>query len=155
MKNKIFTAILLISLLLLSSICFASDTQLAALGNELHDSADKTKDSMQNVGKGLENLTNGVGGAMHNVGQGIQNTASTIGNGVQNAFTGMDNRNGLGTLTATDNGGYTATRLSTDAGANLMSNTAFIWLIMGIVGVIIVALTWYYVSQNNDSHRRR
>ena len=31
-----------------------------------------------------------------------------------------------------------------------MSNTAWIWLILGITGIGIVALTWYYVAQDNN-----
>ena len=52
-----------------------------------------------------------------------------------------------------ETGDYTATRTATDRiTGTTMTNTAWVWLILGIVGVVIVALTWYYVSQYNDRH---
>ena len=70
-------------------------------------------------------------------------------NNAKNAV--MNAGNTVGTVTGTlDNGrsDYTATRTAT-TNDNLfgMSNTAWTWLILGIVGIVIVALVWYYGAQ--------
>lgn len=142
MKNKLLLSILIILAILLTSIaCFANNTNL---GEELKDSGNKSEHTIQNAGEGIKNIASDIG-------NGIQNAASDIGRGVENVFhTG----NTDGSHTATN--GYTATRTST-AGATTgmggMSRTTWVWLIMGIVGIVIIALTWYYVTQNNDSRK--
>ena len=151
MKRKIFITILVFALsILCSTISFATD-----FGTEIQDSANKTGESMQSVGNGVMNFTNNVGNGIKNVaegiGNGIRNTAEDIGRGVESMFDG-DNPN------TTSNSSYNAVRTSTEtdfsnAGSG-MANTAWIWLILGITGIIIVALTWYYVSQDTGNNRK-
>jgi len=71
-----------------------------------------------------------------------------------------DATNTLGTndgMLDTTDGNYTATRTATTNNNFLgMSDTAWTWLILGIVGAAIVGLVWYYGAQyehrnyNND-----
>ena len=52
----------------------------------------------------------------------------------------------------TDNQGtnYTATRTAADEGTLLgMNATAWTWLIIGMVGIAIIALVWYYSMQHD------
>ncbi len=140
MKNKILTTILLfIVLLLCSASCFANnDTNL---GNEVQDSAQKSQTTLQSAGEGIKNIASDIG-------NGVQDAAQDVGRGVEDMFDGNDNMRA-------STGNYTATRTSTDGmTGGAMTNTAWVWLILGIVGVVIVALTWYYVSQSNDSSKR-
>lgn len=151
MKKKIFTSILLFATILFVSItCYANDMDL---GSEMRDSADKTSESMQNAGNGVmgfaNNIGNGIRDMAEDVGNGIQDTAEGIGSGIQNMFNGDDGNTTTGT-------NYNATRTSADvAGTTGMANTAWIWLILGITGIVIVALTWYYVSQDTGNNTRR
>ena len=151
MSKKIFTTILLlVTFLLISATCFANDTDL---GTELQDSANKTGESMQNAGNGMMNVANGIGNGMQDMaegfGNGIRNTAEGIGAGVEDMFDGDD-------MNTTTGSNYNATRTSADTtGGTGMSNTAWIWLILGITGIVIVALTWYYVSQDTGHNSRR
>ncbi|MNT83899.1 hypothetical protein D3C72_2238390 [compost metagenome] len=61
--------------------------------------------------------------------------------------------NTANTVTGTYNEGYNAVRTSTaeatDANNTLfgMSGTAWTWLILGIAGIIIIGLVWYYSMQ--------
>ena len=138
--KKIFSVILLliVSLLLTSTICFAENTNF---GTEMQDSANKTGESMQNVRNGVMDFANDVG-------NGIKNTAEDVGNTMQGMFNG-DNPN------TTTGSNYNASRTSADVVGNVgPANTVWIWLILGITGIIIVALTWYYVSQD-DRHGAR
>ena len=108
----------------------------------MSESTGKAENTMQDFGQGVMNFANDVG-------SGIKNTAEDIGNSMQNMFDG-DNPN---TTTGND---YNAARTSADAsGTNGMANTAWIWLILGVTGIIIIALTWYYVSQDNGHTSRR
>ena len=161
MNKKILTAILLFVVLLFASVsCYANTN----LGTEMQDSANKSQTTLQNAGNGIQNIASDVG-------NGVQGAAQSIGNGIQDMFNGND-----GTVTDSENeavgigtdnnnnentgmgatgttGDYGATRTATDRiTGTTMTNTAWVWLILGVVGVAIVALTWYYVSQHNDRH---
>lgn len=146
MNKKILLCILTVLAIILSSIiCFANDGN-DNLGEELKDSGNKSEHTIQNAGEGIRNIASDIG-------NGIQNAASDVGRGVEDVFT-TDNNSYNSMDTAND--GYTATRTSTDgtnAGVGGMTRTAWIWLIMGIVAIVIIALTWYYVTQNNDTRK--
>ncbi len=36
-----------------------------------------------------------------------------------------------------------------------MNSTAWIWLVIGIATIAIIALVWYYGKQNVNNHNRR
>mgnify|MGYP005794948569 CR=1 FL=1 len=154
MNKKMLASLLVFALLLFSSVCFATNA-----GEEVQNSADKSKTTMENMGQGIENMAqdvgNGIQGAASSVGNAVQGAASDIGNGVQDMFDGNDNTQNSTTgveSMGTDSTGYSATRTSASL-SDGMANTAWIWLILGIVGVVIVSLDWYYVSQ--DTTRKR
>ena len=54
------------------------------------------------------------------------------------------------TAVATTNSNYNASRTST-ATVLGMNATAWTWLIVGIVGVAIVALVWFYGKEHSES----
>ncbi len=151
MNKKFLTSFLVfIVVLLISATCFATNTDL---GTEMQDSANKAGESMQNAGNGMMNMANDIGNGIQDmaegIGNGIRDTAQGIGAGVEDMFDGDD----MNTTTGTN---YNATRTSADVtGTTGMANTAWIWLILGITGIVIVALTWYYVSQDNGHNSRR
>ena len=164
MNKKIFSIILLFVVFsLCNTLCFATDN--TSLGNELQNSADKSLNTLENAGQGIQNMAenagNGIKGAAQDMGNGIQDVAEDIGNGVQNMAEDVGNgmesmfQDGYvnNTVTGDSNtNSYTATRTSADVTGTAMTNTAWVWLILGITGIIIIALTWYYVSQDNDRH---
>lgn len=141
MNKKLLTAILLFVVLLLGSVsCYANTAN--NLGTEIQNSANKTQTTIQNAGQGIKNVASDIG-------NGVQHAVQGIGNGMQDGLNTTNNKDGIGVST----GNYATARTSTDKiTGTTMTNTAWIWLILGIVGVVIVALTWYYVSQNNERH---
>lgn len=156
MNKKFVISLFVCLILLLSSVCFATNA-----GGEAEASGEKTETTLDNVGNGIRDFAEGIG-------NGVRDAAEGIGNGVQDFFEGdtangdrQGDNAGMGTGdmgTATGMGtdgmgtdGYTATRTNADGTGSGMTNTAWIWLIMGIVGVVIVALTWYYVSQDTQN----
>ncbi len=154
MNKKFLSAVLLLSLLaiLCSTSCLATDD---TLGNTMDNSMDKAGTTLQSAGEGIRN-------AASDIGNGISNAASSVGRGIEDIFNGdennnQDNSNQNSMTTNTEMAGtnYNVARTSTDRiTGTTMSNSAWVWLILGIVGVAIVGLTWYYVSQNNDTSRR-
>ena len=45
--------------------------------------------------------------------------------------------------------GYTSKKLATD-GTNM--NNTWTWIIVAIVSVSAIAIIWYFVTRNNDTH---
>ena len=137
MNKKFLVTIFLFATIVLCSVsCFASNEDL---GTEVKVSWNKTETTIQNAGQGVKNVA-------EDIGTGIRDMAQGMGNGIQDMFDGNNNTDN-GTMTT--NGNYNATRTSADIAGTGMSNTAWVWLILGITGIVIIALTWYYVSQDN------
>lgn len=99
----------------------------------------------------VNGIRNVVGGAENVVGGAV----GGVTNGVHTGVTGTENaaKNTAGaTMTGTNNGTYNTTRTATTRAATTgstgtflgMGATAWGWLIMAIVGIITVALVWYY-----------
>lgn len=134
MTKKIFIALtILFATFFLSSSVFAVDTiedGLKDMGTEAKDSWDK------------------LGGAVQNVGNNTKSAMDNMGDKAKSAMNNDDNNN--------DDDGYQATRTSamTNNG-NLfgMNSTTWTWFILGIVGVVIVALIWYYASEQTNTGR--
>lgn len=140
MNKKFIVGLLAFAFICCSSVCFATSA-----GAEMQDSAQKSATTIENMGNGVKNV-------VQDVGNGIQGAASNLGNGVKNVLDGNRNDTNMGVTTRAGTDGYTATRTNANMGG--MTNTAWVWLILGIVGVMIVALTWYYVSQDNSRKRQ-
>ena len=129
MYKKIFSGLILaIALIFTFSVCFAAD------GNG------SVVNGIRNVMGGAENAMNsaahGVGNAVQNAGNAIREGAGAIGNKVQEG--------------ANDNNNYTATRTSADNTIMGMNSTVWTWVILGVAGIGIIALVWYYSSQVNS-----
>lgn len=104
----------------------------------------------RNVVGGAENVVEGAAGG---IASGIKNGVSDVTNGAKNMA------NGAMTSDTTGNGGYSATRTATtrmaDTGSATflgMGATAWGWLIMGIVGIVTIALVWYYGKEHEGNY---
>ena len=127
MNRKMFSIILILSLFLISFCSFSFATT---------EALNSTKNTVMNVGNAIGNGVKGVANGAANLGKDAMNTTQAAGNSIVGA-TGMNN------------GGmdYTATRTSATDNVMGLSSTAWTWLILGIVGIVIVALVWYYGAQ--------
>lgn len=91
-------------------------------GNVIERGVDATKNVVGGAVNGTENVVNGVAGTTHN------KTNTTIMGGANN--------------------NYSATRTSADTATFAgMTATGWTWFIVGILGVAIVALVWFYGRQ--------
>ena len=119
------------------SVCFANND-----GSMLQDAANGVRDA---VG-GAEN-------AIEDGAKGIANTTKGATGSAENAMENKDNSGMTQNNNRTNNSNYTATRTATTNHTFMgMSSTAWTWLIIGIAGIAIVALVWYYGSQIRTSN---
>lgn len=140
MKKKFFILSSLIFALLFftSTMAFAADNTMNAIG-----------DGARNVVNGAENLvTKGVDATkntINDVSKGIGDTMDSEKNATQNAT--RNNSNNYSTQ-------RTATRTTANngmfAGMNAMT---WSWIIIGILGIAIVALVWAYGMQYDKEHK--
>lgn len=137
MKKLLISSILFIStLFLLSFSVFAatettnSRSKTAEVGNAIKNTAEDARNAVGNVENGIENGVMNVKNAVTGVTGDVENTAQ---NGVNTVMNNADN--------------YTAEKTSANSGIMGMSSTTWTWMILGIVGIVIVGLVWYYGSQ--------
>lgn len=108
-----------------------------------------TNNIASDAAKGVRNI---VGGA-ENV---VENTASGITNGIRNGVSNAENTMNKSMSSATNNNtNYNATRTATRATNNTlfgMNAITWSWVILGIVGIITVALVWYYGKQFESNY---
>lgn len=107
------------------------------------------KPAMENAANGIRNVVGGAENTIENAASGVANTSKNVTGDVENAGNTMN----MGT-NGNSGTGYTATRTSTDIAGDTtflgMNSTAWIWLILAIAAVAIVALVYYYSAQTRD-----
>ena len=135
-----------------SSICFAS--------NIMQD----MQAGLDNIGNGMENAVNGAKNTVGDAKNGVENMMSDMGRGIEGAMnnaeddmtnddpTGMNGENGDGY--SADRTSATTRAISDTSAAGSGTGSSFVWIVLAIAAVIIVALVWYYGTQtekrNND-----
>lgn len=148
MKVKAFLATIIATLFIIfSTSCFATNDMANTAGNGV-------RNVVNGAGNVVEGATRGAGNVIQGIAGGIGQGMSNIGNGIQNMTQGdMANDNDRN-----NNDGYTATRTSamTNSASNGtflgMNGTTWSWVIMGILGVSIIALVWFYGKQHEDGY---
>lgn len=141
LKKSLFILFIIFSILCISSICFATNTA-------------------NNVKNAVGKSTNTVVDGMSNLAGGIRNGVGHVENGIEDALT-MDEKDNTNTRTSDNftNGGttsdtsnYTATRTATTTDTTgilgIDTSTMWVWLVVAIAAIGIVALVWFYGSQN-------
>ena len=146
MKKKTFItllSILFVSLFLTISSSFAAN-EIAGATQGIRNVVGGAENMMQDAAGGIVNgVTNGINGS-RNTAENMMNTDNNTDN----------NDRATGTTTSgRENGNYTATRTATTAnGGNDtflgMGPTAWTWMIFAGLGIITVALVWYYGKQH-------
>ena len=155
MYKKLFLGLALLACIVFSfTVCFANDND-----GMLKDAADGVRNAVGNAENAVEDAAKGVSNASKDATGDMENAAN---NGNKDMANNETNNNGEAsdsnrTSATTDmNNGYAATRTATDTGATTfmgMTATAWTWLILGIAGIVIVALVWYYGMQVNSTNK--
>lgn len=137
MAKKIWISFAIIVLSICCSVCFAAEGENSNvnLGEEITDSLDKTGDSVRNV---ADDVMNGMDGNTRNARNNNNNN---------NNYNTENNNTGNNAFT----NGYNAVRTSVDdVATGNMSTTTWIWIILAVAAIIIVAMVWYYAVQDNN-----
>ena len=125
---------------ILSAILFISFSTCFAVENNM---------SMNTMARDMKNMSAGIEGGMQSVANGVGNVTRDLGNGAMNVVNGISE--GIqNTAVATTSSNYNASRTSTATVLGMNANT-WTWLIVGILGVAIVALVWYYGKEHSQS----
>ena len=130
----------LISIVLFTVLCFIFTFSFAA------ESLNTIKDSVSTMGHAAGNMVNTTTSSISN---GVKDISSKTRDVVENVADDTSDMFGM------QESNYNATRTSNNYNNNLfgLSTNAWLWIIMGIVGAIIIGLVWYYGSQyENQSY---
>ena len=146
MKKKIlFSALFSIIIALSTVVCFANtskeQTDMKGLGNEITSSIKETEENVDNF-VNMDTLNRNNDKNMENNGiiEGAENAVRELGNDVENT---------TNKAVAGITGNYNAGETITTDGMEMSRNT-WIWIIMAVLAVVIVASVWYYAAQRND-----
>lgn len=114
-----------------------------------------TKPAMENAANGIRNVVGSAENTIENAAAGVANTSKNVTGDIEKSSNTMTNNTSTYMSTNGNSGtGYTSTRTSTDITGDTtflgMNSTAWIWLILAIAAVAIVALVYYYSAQTRD-----
>ena len=145
MKKKFLFALLLsVLLLFFMTYSFANNTQ------PMQDTANSIRDMVGGAENAMEDAAGAVSNTSKNITGDMQEGLNNVMNGNESNDAHNDN---------TDSGNYTAQRTSTSTDGTMagMNSTTWIWLIMAILAVAIIALVYYYsaelaINNRNNYH---
>lgn len=170
LKKSLICALAITILSLCCTICFANEKgNNINLGNEIMRSIDKTENSMKNVVSGnvvrdagnmvndemnmMKDGVNAVGEGMRDVGNSVRDGVNNVDNTMRNDNNNDNNNNNNAGVAGTNGGNYNTTRTSVDqtlnGGVNTMTATTWMWIILIVAAVTIMAAIWYYATQGN------
>lgn len=137
-KKLLFSLVIAVFAIFSFSICFANDgnTGLGIAANNVRNFVGGVEDTVENAALDVSNASKDVTGDAENT--------------MSNARNNMNN--GIFSSTGTTNN-YSATRTATDYGAMGMSSSAWIWIILAIAAIAIIAAVWYYSMQFTNTNR--
>lgn len=156
MAKKVFFTIVftILFVLALATNCFAesSSNSTTKLGNEVTSSMNKTEKDMDDL-VDRRNLDE----AGDSIKSGIKDAGNTIMDGMNDVGRDMEDLGDEDSKTRTDNravagttGNFTSGEVQTDgtgSARNGMTQNAWIWIVMVVVALIIIAAVWYYAVQ--------
>lgn len=137
MAKKLIISLAIVIVSLCCSVCFAAENNSNVnLGEEITDSLNKTGNSVRNM---ADDVMNG------------DNTRTNNRNNDNNILNDGTNNNNNNNTNDVFTDGYNAVRTSVDdVATGNMSTTTWIWIILAVAAIIIVAMIWYYAVQNNN-----
>lgn len=125
LKKSLIILFIMFSIICISNVCAASNTMADDVKNAINSGTNTVIDGAENL---AEDARNGVG---------------HVENGIEDALT-MNN-----TGKTTSQNAYTATRTATTEATGTNNSAMWVWVVLAIAAIVIIALVWYYGSQNN------
>lgn len=124
LKKSLIILFIMLSIICISNVCAASNTMADDVKNAINSGTNTVIDGAENL---AEDARNGVG---------------HVENGIEDALT-MNN-----TAKTTSQNAYTATRTATAETNGATNSAMWVWIVLAIAAIVIIALVWYYGSQN-------
>lgn len=133
MNRKFFVSLAILLFIIFSfSICLATDgSGIGTAANDVRNFVGGVEDTVENAAMDVSNASKGATGGTENMMNG-------------NRTSGMSSSN--------MNSGYSATRTNTDTTMGMSQNT-WIWLVLGVAAIAIIAVVWYYSMQFTNTGR--
>lgn len=156
MNKKIFYGALLILAVILfaTTYVFATDNNAGQDAvNDIRNAVGGAENTVENAARDVSNASKDATGAVENAGNQTANNVENAGNQTANNVENNASAH-MGTDDSGNTAGYTATRTSTGDNATFlgMNSTMWIWLILAIAAVAIVALVYYYSTQTTNAY---
>lgn len=141
MSKKILYGILLFLAMTIFSVtyCFAND-----FSRDMEDAANGVRDVVGGAENTVEDAAAGVVDGSKDITRGIENAGKNMKNNMQDNMQNTTN--------------YSTTRTSTTATTNNnatflgMNSTTWIWLILALAAIGIIAIVYNFSKQNNDDY---
>lgn len=150
MNKRILLGLFISLSLIFSFTCVFADNVVNTTQNIVNNAAGT-------VGNGINDVTGATKNVLTDTNQNVNTAADTWfkdeGNKIKNNLANVNNAvtGTYNTAISGTTGNYTAAKTSTSdlqPGTLLgMTSTAWTWLILGIAGIIIIGLVWYYSMQ--------
>lgn len=125
LKKSLIILFIIFSIICISNVCAASNT----MAND--------------VKNGVSSVTNTVVDGVEDLAKDARNGVGHVENGIEDALT-MNN-----TSKSTSQNVYTATRTAATEATGTNNSAMWVWVVLAIAAIVIIALVWYYGSQNN------
>ena len=125
LKKSLIILFIIFSIICISNVCAASNT----MAND--------------VKNGVSSVTNTVVDGVEDLAKDARNGVGHVENRIEDALT-MNN-----TGKTTSQNAYTATRTATTEATGTNNSAMWVWVVLAIAAIVIIALVWYYGSQNN------
>lgn len=138
-RKVIITSIIFVIVCLFSSICFANTENMM----------DAAKNTTVNLKGEITNSIDKTENSTRNITQNIMTKGGQMVNGAGNMISNMTGNNKNDTTNNNDTR-YNTTRTAVDDayfGTAGMDTTTWLWIILAIAAIIIVAAVWYYALQ--------
>ena len=117
------------------------------MGNTVKDVARSVENTVEDGARSVENtVEDGVEKAENVIENGAEAVENTTNNATRDMENGVDDtRNAISGETSNFTSGET-----NDNTNNGMSTRTWVWIIIAVIAVIIIAAVWYYASNKND-----
>lgn len=167
MKKKFLYIILVVSAFLLAStVCFAAEDEVKStdLGNEITSSIKETEktnvnvisrnaDSGENMKDAVKDMGNTIKDGAEDVGNTVKNGMEDAGNEIKDSGDKMKNEtDNMGENSRNSVSGETSNYASRETATSNtgMNVRTWVWIIIAVAAVIIIAAVWYYAANRND-----
>ena len=158
MKKKLIFTILVFTCITVFSFSFCFAENMENITNGIRNTINNAENTIENAAKGAVDTSKNITGTMENTANNMTDNmfinSTTETETKTNQVDNNDKTNMAGATMNSDNGTYTAMRTSATGEDTLfgMTSTTWIWLILALVAIALIALVYFYSAQMTGKH---